>query len=143
VLHAERRPEIETSAGIRPGVSLLFVEDDPVIINLFGRMIPAKFPDVEFHMAENGKIGLEFFKKRMPQIVITDIRMPVMDGITMVAEIKALCPATIIIIVAANCDADYLLNDNDIDHCVSKPINYKILFAIIEKCIAGIASQLD
>jgi len=134
---------METSAGIRPGVSLLFVEDDPVITKLFGRMMPDKFPDVEFHMAENGRIGLDFFKKRMPQIVITDIRMPVMDGITMVGEIKALRPETIIIIVAANCDADYLLNDNDIDHCVAKPINYKILLTIIEKCIAGIASQLD
>jgi YesN/AraC family two-component response regulator len=134
---------METSADIRPGVSLLFVEDDPVITKLFGRMIPDKFPDVEFHMAENGRIGLDFFKKRMPQIVITDIRMPVMDGITMVGEIKALRPETIIIIVAANCDADYLLNDNDIDHCVAKPINYKILLAIIEKCIAGIASQFD
>lgn len=134
---------METSAGIRQGVSLLFVEDDPVITKLFGRMIPDKFPDLEFHMAENGRIGLDLFKKRMPQIVITDIRMPVMDGITMVGEIKALRPETIIIIVAANCDADYLLNDNDIDHCVAKPINYKILLAIIEKCIAGIASQLD
>ena len=132
---------MEISDSTRPGVSLLFVEDDPVITKLFCRMIPDKFPHVEFHMVENGKIGLDFFKERQPQIVITDIRMPVMDGITMVAEIKALCPETIIIIVAANCDADYLLNDNDIDHCVAKPINYKILFAIIEKCIAGIASQ--
>ena len=132
---------MEISDSTRPGVWLLFVEDDPVITKLFCRMIPDKFPDVEFHMVENGKIGLDFFKERQPQIVITDIRMPVMDGITMVAEIKALCPETIIIIAAANCDADYLLNDNDIDHCVAKPINYKILFAIIEKCIAGIASQ--
>jgi YesN/AraC family two-component response regulator len=67
--------------------------------------------------------------------------MPVMDGITMVDEIKAIRPETIIIIVAANCNADYLLNDIEIDNCVAKPIDYKILFAIIEKCVAGIASQ--
>ena len=132
---------METSAGTRPGVSLLFVEDDPVVTNLFCRMIRDKFPDAEFHMAENGRIGLDYFKERLPQIVITDIRMPVMDGITMAAEIKTLRPETIIIIVAANCDADYLLNDDEIDFCVAKPIDYKILSAIIENCIAEIASR--
>ena len=132
---------METSAGTGQGVSLLFVEDDPVVTNLFCRMIADKLPGVAFHMAENGRIGLDYFRERLPPIVITDIRMPVMDGITMAAEIKALRPETIIIIVAANCDADYLLNDIDIDYCVAKPIDYKILSAIIEKCIAEIAAQ--
>jgi YesN/AraC family two-component response regulator len=119
-------------------VSLLCVEDDPVSRDHIYRMISMKFPDVELHMAENGKIGLELFKERMPQIVMTDIKMPIMDGVTMTGEIKAICPDTKIIIVAANCNADYLLYDKDIDHCVVKPIDYKILFAVIEKCIADI-----
>lgn len=121
-------------------ISLLCVEDDSVSRDLIHRMISMKFPEIELHLAENGKIGLELFKEKMPQIVMTDIRMPVMDGVTMVDEIKALCPETKIVIVAANCNADYLLNDKEIDHCVVKPINYKILFAVIEKCIADIAS---
>jgi YesN/AraC family two-component response regulator len=74
---------------------------------------------------------------------MTDIRMPVMDGVTMVDEIKALCPETKIIIVAANCNADYLLNDKEIDYCVVKPIDYKILFTVIKQCIADIASKLS
>jgi YesN/AraC family two-component response regulator len=124
----------------QPKISLLCVEDDSVSRDLIHRMISMKFPEIELHLAENGKIGLELFKEKMPQIVMTDIRMPVMDGVTMVDEIKALCPETKIVIVAANCNADYLLNDKEIDHCVVKPINYKILFAVIEKCIADIAS---
>jgi YesN/AraC family two-component response regulator len=124
-------------------ISLLCVEDDPVSRDLIYRMITMKFPDVELQLAENGKIGFDLFKKLIPQIVMTDIRMPVMDGVTMVGEIKALYPETKIIIVAANCNADYLLNDKEIDHCVVKPINYKILFAVIEKCIAEIVSKLS
>jgi YesN/AraC family two-component response regulator len=124
-------------------ISLLCVEDDPVSRDLISRMISMRFPDVELHLAKNGMIGLDLFKRHMPQIVLTDIKMPVMDGVTMASEIKTLCPETKIIIVAANCNADYLLNDKEIDNCVVKPIDYKILFAVIEKCIADIASNLS
>ena len=81
-------------------ISLLCVEDDSVSRDLIHRMISMKFPEIELHLAENGKIGLELFKEKMPQIVMTDIRMPVMDGVTMAGEIKELCPETRIIIVA-------------------------------------------
>jgi YesN/AraC family two-component response regulator len=127
----------------QPKISLLCVEDDPVSRDLISRMISMKFPDIELHLAKNGMIGLDLFKELMPQIVLTDIRMPVMDGVTMAGEIKALYPETRIIIVAANCNADYLLSDEEIDYCVVKPIDYKILFAVIEKCIADITANLS
>lgn len=126
----------------QPKISLLCVEDDPGSRDITYRMISTKFPDVELHLAENGRIGLALFKERMPQIVMTDIKMPIMDGVTMTGEIKSICPETKIIIVAANCNADYLLNDKEIDYCVVKPIDYKILFAVIEKCMADILSRL-
>lgn len=100
-----------------------------------------KFPGIELHLAENGMVGLDLFKKHLPQIIMTDIKMPVMDGVSMAGEIKALCPEAKIIIVAANCDADYLLNDKEIDYCVVKPIDYRILSTVIEKCIADITSN--
>ncbi len=55
-------------------------------------MIPLKFPDVELYTAENGKAGLDIFHEHAPDIVITDINMPVMDGIKMATEIKAAPP---------------------------------------------------
>ncbi len=131
-----------TADSPQPKISLLCVEDDPESRDLISRMISMKFPDVQLHLAENGMVGLDLFKEHMPQIVMTDIRMPVMDGVTMAGEIKALHPETRIIIVAANCNADYLLSDEEIDYCVVKPIDYKILFAVIEKCIADIAVNL-
>ncbi len=124
-------------------ISLLYVEDDPLSRDLINRIISLKFSEVEVHIAENGGTGLALFMERMPQIVMTDIRMPVMDGVTMASEIKALCPETVIIIVAGNCDTDYLLNDKDIDYCIAKPIDRRVLFSIIKKSIAGISAQLD
>ena len=125
----------------QPRISLLCVEDDPDFRDIIRLMISKSFPDMEILLAENGMIGLDVFREHKPQIVMTDIKMPVMDGVTMIGEIKALCHETKIIIVAGDCNADYLLNDKEIDHCVVKPLNYKILCAIIDKCIAGISSK--
>ncbi|HEX2768848.1 MAG TPA: response regulator [Geobacteraceae bacterium] len=131
---------METFGYTRPRISILYVEDDPVTRNILCKMIPLKFPGIDFHSAENGKVGLELYKEHAPDIIITDINMPVMDGIKMAAEIKTLHPDAIIIIVSAYSDTNYLLNaiEIGINHYILKPIDYKKLFVTIDKCIAGI-----
>jgi PAS domain S-box-containing protein len=124
----------------RPRIAILYVEDDPVTRNILCKMIPLKFPGIDFHTAENGMAGLELYKEHTPDIIITDINMPVMDGIKMAAEIKTIHPEANIIIVSAYSDTNYLLNaiEIGINHYLLKPIDYKKLFVTIDKCIAGI-----
>jgi PAS domain S-box-containing protein len=124
-------------------ISILYVEDDPDNRDLFARMIPMKYPEVEFLVAENGRTGLDLFEEHHPDIVITDINMPVMDGVSMSAGIKAIQPDAIIIIVSAYCEANYLLRaiDIGISHYILKPIDYKKLFSTIDKCITGIIME--
>ena len=131
---------MDKAAYTQSRISILYVEDDPVNRDLFTRMIPMKYPACELLVAENGKTGLELFEKHLPDIVITDINMPVLDGVRMSAEIKAIQPDAIIIIVSAYCDANYLLNaiDIGINHYILKPIDFKKLFSTIDKCISGI-----
>jgi two-component system response regulator YesN len=57
--------------------------------------------------AVNGKQGLDFFDHTRPQIVISDICMPVMDGLAMVKSIKDLAPHTRILILSAFGEFDY------------------------------------
>lgn len=124
----------------RPRITILYAEDDSVTRDILAKMIPLKFPDVEFFTAENGKIGLEIFMKHKPDIVITDINMPIMDGIRMVASIKAVRPETTIIIISAYGDTTYLLDaiELGVNHYIMKPIDYKKLFMTIAKCVDGI-----
>jgi PAS domain S-box-containing protein len=134
---------MEKTGRTRSPISILYVEDDPDNRDLFARMIPMKYPDVEFLVAENGRTGLDLFEEHLPDIVITDINMPVMDGVTMSAGIKAIQPDAVIIIVSAYCDANYLLKaiDIGINHYILKPIDYKKLFSTIDKCISGIIME--
>ena len=95
----------------RPRISLLIVEDDKVASSTFlPHVIARKFPAVTIYVAENGKMGLELFKEHAPDIVITDINMPEMDGIQMAGEIKSIKADTKFIVLTAYSNKDYLSN---------------------------------
>ena len=116
-------------------LSIMYVEDDPVTRELVALTLPKRFPDCKIHTAENGKQGLELYGQHFPDLVITDVNMPVMNGILMAAEIKALNPDVVIIAVTAYSETNYLLNaiEIGISHYVLKPIDYRKLFDAIEK----------
>jgi len=124
-----------------PGVtSVLYVEDELEARDILVSIITKRYPDVQLHTAENGAMGLELFKKHLPNMVITDINMPLMDGISMAREVKALNPETIVIALTAHSDTKFLLNaiEIGINHYVLKPLDYERLFAIVDKSLATI-----
>ncbi|MCL1857241.1 MAG: response regulator, partial [Kiritimatiellaeota bacterium] len=57
--------------------------------------------------AENGEAGLIMAKRILPDIVLTDIRMPRMDGITMAGRIRDILPECRIIFLSAYSEIDY------------------------------------
>ena len=116
--------------------SRLFVDDDEVVRQSIGRMIVWKFPDATVYTAENGLIGLELFKEHTPEVVITDINMPVMDGVQMASKIKTMKTDTKLIVLTGYSDKNYLdrLSEIGIDDYIVKPIDLEELFAAIEKC---------
>ena len=95
--------------------------------------------------AENGREGLELFRLHRPGIVITDIRMPVMDGLTMAREIKSLDERTQIIVTTAHNDTNYFLDaiDIGIDRYVLKPVDHEKLFSGLEKCMATVNAERE
>jgi YesN/AraC family two-component response regulator len=76
--------------GEGSGISILLVEDESISRGFLSQVIQMRFPDVEIHTAENGKMGLDLFRKTRAKVVLTDISMPVMDGIRMAREIRLL-----------------------------------------------------
>lgn len=115
-------------------VSVLYVEDEPLTRAVFARILERKVSDL--YQAENGEEGLELFKIHRPDIVISDVRMPVMDGIEMSRRIKSLEGNSKIIITTAHSDASVLLNSIDagIDKYIIKPVDVEILFSALENC---------
>ncbi len=79
-------------------VTLLTIEDEAPV----RASITAYFTDSGFRVieADSGRAGLELFRREKPDLVLTDLRMPGMDGISLVATLKNECPDTPVIVVS-------------------------------------------
>lgn len=116
-------------------VSILYVEDD-----LFLRERVLEFLKMHFrcvYAAENGKEGLEIFGKESPDVVVTDIKMPVMNGLDMAQRIKEINNEIPIIILTAFSEASFLMKAIEIgvDRYVQKPTEGEELIEAIYKSI--------
>ena len=116
------------------GPTILYVEDDDTTRNTAVMLLKKKYPNLIFLTAVNGKEGLEKFRENRPDIVITDILMPVMDGIQMAREIKAEDPDIRIIVTSAGNDAENVVEAIEIDRSdyLCKPIEVRKLFEVID-----------
>jgi sigma-B regulation protein RsbU (phosphoserine phosphatase) len=115
-------------------VSVLYVEDEPLTREVFVRILERKVTTL--YQAENGEEGLGLFKQRRPDIVVSDVRMPALDGIEMSRRIKALDGRVKIILTTAHSDAAVLLDSIEvgIDKYILKPVDVGVLFAALEQC---------
>ncbi len=83
---------------------ILLIDDEPDIVRVLG--ISLKADGYEVIPALNGAEGLEAFAREKPRIVITDIKMPGMDGIEVLEKIKTMDPDTEVIIITGHGDID-------------------------------------
>src|SRR5574340_1476985 len=115
-------------------ISILYVEDEELTRSAVSRMLKRRVLNV--YEAENGQEGLNLYRQHRPDIVISDIRMPVLDGMEMAKEIKALDKNSKIILTTAHSDASVLINSIDvgIDKYIMKPLDMAVLFSSVEKC---------
>jgi YesN/AraC family two-component response regulator len=143
VLNPGSRSEMKSAQKSKPALSLLCVEDDKPTRDVLSLMIAMKFPDVAIHTAGSGESAIELFNEQMPNIVVTDINMPGMDGIRMAGEIKRIKADTRFIVLTGYSDENYLnkFSEIGINHFIVKPIEFGKLFALIEKCIDEIKLQ--
>ncbi|WP_228711947.1 response regulator transcription factor [Halarcobacter ebronensis] len=93
-------------------LKILFVEDEVNISKLLKDALGEYF--YSFTMANNGEEGLSKFEKIKPDIVITDIMMPKLDGLEMTKKIRQLDENVPIIILSAFSDKEKLLKAIDI-----------------------------
>ena len=89
-------------------IPVMLVDDEPLAIRHLEDMIP--WEEHGFCIAataSNGRRALEQFTQCMPQVVLSDIRMPVMDGLALCREIRAQKPDTVVVLLSAYRDFEY------------------------------------
>ncbi len=109
------------------GYKLLLVDDEEGIRKVLGITLTDMGYDV--FTAEDGDKALQIFQKENPQIVLTDIKMPGMDGIELLQKIKLENPDSEVIMITGHGDMDLAIKSlkyQAVDF-VTKPINDEVL----------------
>ncbi len=118
-------------------ISILFVEDEIVIALNLALILKRRFARV--HTANDGEDGLRLFKEYCPDIVITDIIMPKMDGLKMINHIREIDEKVPIIIMTAVGDDKAIeeAKSYNIHGYLTKPIYEKdfldLLYTIVDE----------
>ncbi len=126
-----------------PPLAILYVEDDRDAREILSSVLAVRYPALGLLTAADGAAGLELFKERRPEIVLTDIQLPVLDGIALSAEIRSLAPDAFIVALTASSDASYLMRGIEIgiNQYLLKPTRHDKLFPILDAAIAKIGAD--
>ncbi|MBF0214125.1 MAG: diguanylate cyclase [Magnetococcales bacterium] len=115
-------------------LTILFVEDDPDIHQLLDRVILRHAGTLI--TAHDGQEGFRKFQEYKPDIIVTDILMPTLDGLAMTKMIRDTDSEIPIIVTTAHNDEEYFLRSIDlgIDRYVLKPTNPHTLLKALSHC---------
>lgn len=112
---------------------LLYVEDDESTVNSFINAFSDYFKEVI--IGRNAEEGLALFKKHSPHLLITDLQLPKMSGLEMIAHIRQTHPSFPIIVNSAFSDTHLLLRSIalHVDEYILKPTDPYLLLQVLEK----------
>lgn len=125
---------------------VLIIDDEPIIRKGLKSIINWEgFECVVCAEAADGQDGCELIRKHLPDIIITDIKMPVIDGLTMLHEIKSMVPDSKIIILTGYKDFDYAqkaLKIGAFDFLL-KPSRIEELTSVISRAVKELKFKRD
>ena len=123
--------------SILKNITILYAEDEKDLREVTHQILKG-FTKKQY-VAQNGQEGLELFKAHENEIdlIITDVNMPVMNGLDMVKEIKKININIPIIVATAFSNKEYLLEaiDIGIDKYVLKPIDIAKLLQVMSQSL--------
>ena len=131
-------PELSTNTKAKKELKILIVEDNPEIRYYLKQSLHPNYETIE---AANGKIGHELALQHIPDLIITDVMMPEMNGIELCKILKneVLTQHIPIIILSAKSTIEDTLEglETGADDYVPKPFNEQILLAKIKTLLTN------
>lgn len=85
---------------------ILFVDDEPAILEVYKLLLEPMSADWEISLASSGQAGLALFKKHSFDVVISDMRMPGMNGIEFLSHVLECYPKTARLILSGYADQE-------------------------------------
>ena len=120
------------------GMTILYVEDEIEVRYTIGEILNNIFKTVL--LAKNGEEGFELFKTSDVDIIITDITMPIKNGVEMSSQIRKLDDEIPIVVISANSDTKYFIDmiKIGVDGYLIKPLEHDQFINTIHKAMQKI-----
>jgi len=121
-------------------ISILYIENEDNLRDSLGKYLKKIFNHVTITV--DGQKGFNFYQKNHYDIVITDIEIPIMNGLEMAKKIKNINSDQEIIIISAYSDSTYFIDAIrlGISDYVIKPINFAQINQVIHKSILNLSN---
>lgn len=125
--------------GLTSMTKLLIIDDERPILEMLDISLTSE--GYEVITAESGKEGLKIFAKQGPKLVLTDIKMPGMDGIEVLKRIKVIDNEAEVIVITGHGDMDSAIAalQQGASDFITKPIRDEVLMLSLERAKKKIA----
>jgi len=122
-------------------LKILYIDDEPLIREDAVEYLSFYCDNV--YEACNGEDGLEKYKELKPDIIITDIKMPKLNGLDMIKQIRKKDKTTKIIVATAHLETSYLMDAIELGlvKYLIKPIMEDTLLHVLEKCTDDVVKE--
>lgn len=119
-------------------IKILYIDDEDLIRSNAVEYLEFYCDNV--YEAKDGLEGIEVYEKYKPDIIITDIKMPKLNGLEMVRQIRQKDKTTRIIVATAFLETSYLLEAIDLGlvKYLTKPITEDKLLPILKSCVLDV-----
>ena len=112
----------------------LFVDDEPNILSGLKRMLWIMREEMDFLFAQSGKEALELLESQHVDLIVSDMRMPVMDGATLLKTVQERYPHMIRIMLTGQANDEAILRTVGVVHqFLAKPANPDTLKAVLRR----------
>lgn len=125
------------------GRPILVVDDEPSNLELLERFLRRKYGPI--HVAEDGEQGLAVLEREPVHLILSDQRMPRMDGVTLFQRALEVQPEAKRVLVTGHGDLDLVvaaINAGQAYQYVTKPIDFKALDVIIARALEAYESAM-
>jgi len=124
-------------------LKILYVEDEDLIRTNAVTYLSRLFHNI--YEASDAFEALDIVKEENPHIIITDIKMPKMNGLDMIRKIREFDEKTQIIVLSAFTDKNYLLDaiDLGLSKYLTKPIRHETIYPLLLTCAKKVSSDKD
>ena len=116
---------------------ILFVDDEPNVLSGVRRQLRGYRNEWDMSFCESGAEAVELLQKEPHDVVVTDMRMPGMDGAELLQKVRELFPGTVRIVLSGHSDQELTLRAVGPAHqYLTKPCDPESLRCTIQRTIA-------